>query len=309
MPAYDDEPRMTIIAAPATYPDTTAGPVRYVPIVVRGRTVAYLWAADDNDAAGVVHRTDVGPDGFNTAVAWVRRLRASRADQRTPLDAFGDWCRRVAEGCDLGELHHAPSLSALYQVAGRDLDAEQREQAREQAAEPVDHAGRTRSALLAYRRVQAAARGERPWTADPDPDPDLDRQIRVLDEALRVHPVPKDIWVWWAADRTLFARDPAELPGTVHIELGYLTVALVHHDALADAEALVRLRVPAGTPGIYLNPFDDNARLLAPTLLLARGCHLAVRSAERHDGQWRLEAEILRQRPEASPPTGPGAAG
>jgi len=85
---------------------------------------------------------------------------------------------------------------------------------------------------------------------------------------------PTVAWARVSSVRTR-ARSAWELPGTVHTEPGYLEVALVHHDALADAEALVRLRVPASTPGIYLNPFDEGRRLRAPTLLLARGCSIA----------------------------------
>jgi hypothetical protein len=79
-------------------------------------------------------------------------------------------------------------------------------------------------------------------------------------------------------------------------------VALERYGALDDAEVVVHLYVPAGTPGLYLNLFDDTARLPAPTLLLARGRTLAIHTADDRGGKWHLEAEILPGTPTS--PTG-----
>jgi hypothetical protein len=296
MAKYDDELRMTSVYSPPRYSNTTAGAVRYAPITVQGRVVAYLWAAVDNDAVAVIDRIDVGPDGFNTAVAWFKRLRDSKAQGLTPSEAFDHWRRHGAEDCTIGEVQHAPSLQALHRIAGRDLEAERRQEEaekREWQTRQAARSGPPDEATKQFLQVQAALRTAPDF---PAPNPGLDERIRLIDEVLRVKPVPEDLWGWWATDARAFQGDLAGLPGTNHVELGYLEVALVRHKALAGAEVVVHVRVPTGTPGIYLNLFDETKRLQAPTMLLARGLTLAIHAAEQRDGQWRLEAEILPMR-------------
>jgi ADP-ribosyltransferase exoenzyme len=282
-----DRPRFEPDYDPPTYPGQTAGKVEYAPVSKAGRVVGYLWAAADDDAAGFVYRGDVGPDGFNTGVAWVVRLRQSKARDLTPLQAFAYWCAHGApEGFAIGPAQQAPTLQALHQLAGRDPEREQRDREAAEAAWLRAHPPRN-PAARAFTEIQAAL-GDRTARRQV-----LAEQVRLIDAALRVHPIPEDIWVWWTPDANTFQRAWPDLPGSRHQQPGYLSVALVHTDDLADAEAVVHLRVPAGVPGIYLNLFDDDARLSTPTLLLARGLTIAVHAADQRGGQWRLEAEIL----------------
>jgi hypothetical protein len=301
MARYDDDLEMRVVYSPPRYPNTTAGAVRYVPIAVDGRVVLYLWAAEDGEATAVVYRTDTDVDALNLSSAWYARLRKCKEGGLTVLAAFDHVRQHGVEGCTVGEVRQAPSLDALFRIAGRDLEAERRRREAARRAWEAERAARSGSPdgpMNGFLQMQAALRANPEF---PAPDPGRSQQIRMIDEVLRIKPVPKELWGWWATDAAAFGRDLAALPGTTFVEPGYLEVAMVRHPGLATAEVVVHVRVPVGTPGIYLNLFDETKRLQAPTMLLARGLTMAIHSAERHEGQWRLEAEIHPQ-----PAAGPG---
>jgi hypothetical protein len=129
--------------------------------------------------------------------------------------------------------------------------------------------------------------------------PDYERDLAFIDQVLAIQPVPQDVLVWRAAAAGSFELPWRELAGTLHQEPSYLAVALVRYAALRAAEAVLHLRVPAGVPGVYLNPFDHGDRLPAPTLLLGRGLAVFVHEVRRQDGQWYVRADLV-------PPPPPG---
>jgi hypothetical protein len=135
-----------------------------------------------------------------------------------------------------------------------------------------------------------------PTTADPA---GFERDLALIDQVLAIQPVPQEVQVWRAVTSGSFELPWRELPGTLHQEPSYLAVALVRYAALGAAEAVLHLRVPAGIPGVYLNPFDHGDRLPAPTLLLGRGLAVFVHEVLRQDGQWYVRADLL-------PPPPPG---
>jgi hypothetical protein len=136
--------------------------------------------------------------------------------------------------------------------------------------------------------------------------PSLTEQVELLDAAVGVRPVPEDVVVWRALGEEAFQLPWRDLAGTLHRELGYLAVSLIRYEDLAAAPALLDLRVPKGTPAIYLNAFDQHGVLPAPTLLLGRGLYLYVHSLRRQDSQWYVRAEILPTAGrEAGPPPDP----
>jgi hypothetical protein len=129
-----------------------------------------------------------------------------------------------------------------------------------------------------------------PGREDP---PDAERDLSFIDQVLAIQPVPQDVLVWRAIAPGSFELPWRELPGTLHQELSYLAVALVRYPALGAADAVLHLRVPAGIPGVYLNPFDHGDRLPAPTLLLGRGLAMFVHEVRRQDGQWYVRADLI----------------
>ena len=78
---------------PAGYAPDTAGPVRYAPAVSGDGTIlGYLWAADDEDAAGFVERSAAGTvNASNAADVWQRRLRRAHERGLPALLALREW--------------------------------------------------------------------------------------------------------------------------------------------------------------------------------------------------------------------------
>lgn len=105
------------------YPASTEGPVRYLPVVLRGKVVGYLWASVTDDAAHWQVRGDAGALGKNAGVPWVMRLREAGKQGLTPLEALRVWKgtpedpRGGAIPADAEE-HEAPSLRALQELTG-----------------------------------------------------------------------------------------------------------------------------------------------------------------------------------------------
>ena len=109
------DPQFRTVWAPDEFPDSTRGPVRFVPVTRRGIVVGYAWAAVTNDAAGFIPRAAAGGDGFNTHVAWVARLRSVKADGLLPLEALTGWA-----GAPEDELAGHVASSAEAEVATLD---------------------------------------------------------------------------------------------------------------------------------------------------------------------------------------------
>jgi hypothetical protein len=116
-----DVPRFRCVRAPATYPRTTDGPVRYVPVSRAERLMGYLWVAVDDDAADFVARDDAGDEACNVDVVWVARLRASRKRRAAAAEAFEYWLANgETEGMTIGEEREAASVDAVRDLARGD---------------------------------------------------------------------------------------------------------------------------------------------------------------------------------------------
>jgi hypothetical protein len=98
MGPLDDEPRFETVSAPDEWPWTTDGPVRYVAVHHGDLLLGYLWAAEDDQAAGFVPAASAGDAGDNAGVAWVGLLREAKASGLRPLDTLRHW----ADGPDSG---------------------------------------------------------------------------------------------------------------------------------------------------------------------------------------------------------------
>lgn len=78
---------------PDTYAPTTDGPVRYAPAVSGDGTVlGYVWAAEEEDAAGFVERAAAGTvNTTNAAAVWHRRLARAHARGLPAPRALREW--------------------------------------------------------------------------------------------------------------------------------------------------------------------------------------------------------------------------
>ncbi|MCF2526130.1 hypothetical protein [Yinghuangia soli] len=86
-----------------------------------GQTLGYLWVSITEEAAGFVPADAAGDDGWNTAVAWSARLRRSKAEGLTALEALRAWTDMPEEPrtgrIPLGSARTAPSVDDLTQLA------------------------------------------------------------------------------------------------------------------------------------------------------------------------------------------------
>jgi hypothetical protein len=80
------------------YNASSEGPIRYLPVLVDGDVVGYLWASVADDAASFL-RVLVHPLGrsLDAAVAWSERLRQAQAEGLTPLQALTRWVGAPAD--------------------------------------------------------------------------------------------------------------------------------------------------------------------------------------------------------------------
>ncbi|MBE1533360.1 hypothetical protein [Actinomadura algeriensis] len=103
-----------------TYARHTDGPVRYYPIVRSGETVGFLWASVDDSAASCLRRLAKKEESLHAYRVWNERLKASKAQGLTPLQALRRWVGEsdgAEHGClDVPE-REASTLSELREIA------------------------------------------------------------------------------------------------------------------------------------------------------------------------------------------------
>ena len=124
-----EDPGFVTISAPDEYSGKTDAAVRYLPVTLDEVLLGYLWVSVADDAVGFIPRDAAADVSANASVAWVMRLRRSKAEGLTPAEAFRYWAGRPSDTDD----HHptgavAPgaeerqmeSLDALQDLANAD---------------------------------------------------------------------------------------------------------------------------------------------------------------------------------------------
>lgn len=91
------DPEFRTLWAPDAYAHTCETAIQYAPAVADGRTLGYLWASTTGEAAGFVPAEAAGGDGWNSSVAWSTRLRRSKAEGLTALEALHAWTDKPEE--------------------------------------------------------------------------------------------------------------------------------------------------------------------------------------------------------------------
>ncbi|MBC9716349.1 hypothetical protein H9Y04_27820 [Streptomyces sp. TRM66268-LWL] len=123
-------PRMTEdlhfnqVDGPPRYARRTDKPVQYVVIVnAAGAVIGYVWANDEDDAAGWTVRPAGGDEAFNLGFIWATKLHEAKARGLAPTAALAEMIRDSdpsASSCvQAGSLSESPSLTALKELAAK----------------------------------------------------------------------------------------------------------------------------------------------------------------------------------------------
>jgi hypothetical protein len=121
-PRFADDLQMKQVDGPPTYGRKTDGPVTYVTVVDgTGSVIGYVWANDEDDAAGWVVPPGLSAGGLNAGASWLRALRGGKARGLTPTALLTELARGANDN-DLshavpGSLSEAPTLAALKAMA------------------------------------------------------------------------------------------------------------------------------------------------------------------------------------------------
>ncbi|MFK4067504.1 ADP-ribosylglycohydrolase family protein [Streptomyces sp. NPDC029674] len=114
-PRFADDVAFSQVSGPAEYARETARPVRYVAVSDdRGTVTTYVWACDEDDAAGWIVRGDADLRAVNDS-RWMRRLREGKARGVPPTAVLDELLE--SPSVVPGSLTTAPSLASLYDLA------------------------------------------------------------------------------------------------------------------------------------------------------------------------------------------------
>jgi hypothetical protein len=127
------------------------------------------------------------------------------------------------------------------------------------------------------------------------PSPEVLHDIGEMDRVMSTRPVPDDIMVVRGTGLGhLNLRSPLDMLGKTYPDKGYTSTSLGNHpvSSFAGKEAILHLRVPKGTPALWLekvSKFDVTER----ELLLARGSEFRVTRVFMDNGQAQVYGEVL----------------
>ncbi|GCB49409.1 hypothetical protein [Streptomyces sp. NL15-2K] len=107
---------------PALYSPTTDKPVQYVTVADRdGKVIGYVWANDEDDAAGWKVRKAGGDEAFNKGARWARKLHDAKARGLAPTAALAEMIRNSDPAGSShvvpGSLKEAPGLETVKGLA------------------------------------------------------------------------------------------------------------------------------------------------------------------------------------------------
>ncbi|MFG2819934.1 putative T7SS-secreted protein [Kitasatospora sp. NPDC048365] len=158
-----------------------------------------------------------------------------------------------------------------------------------------------RSAVRDYTYENAADNGGKPCYKEingalrsdgPVPD-DIAQHVDAMDRALKSNPIPEDVMVTRGTDLGHIKMDPADMAGQVFDEKSYTSASLGGPaGAFAGKDAVLHLRVPAGTPALWVekvSAFGVGER----EILLGRGLQWRATRVVQEGGQWHVYGEVL----------------
>ncbi|MFI8834125.1 hypothetical protein ACIGPN_24260 [Streptomyces afghaniensis] len=122
-PRFAEDMHLNFVSGPPRYRNHTDKPVRYITVADKenGAVLGYLWAGDEDDAAGWEPRQAGGPHAVNEGGLWIRRLRSAKErglrPSQTLAELYGD-PQPGGRGRPLpGSLTEAPNAAAVETLA------------------------------------------------------------------------------------------------------------------------------------------------------------------------------------------------
>ncbi|MCL2582818.1 MAG: hypothetical protein FWE35_10215 [Streptosporangiales bacterium] len=141
----------------------------------------------------------------------------------------------------------------------------------------------------AYGPLNKILRAERPLTGG------FKDLARNLDQALHAQTVPENINVVRVTGEEAFTGAPMEnLDGTSQHELGYMSTSLGSQPAVTAGagSVILHLEVPAGTPGMYVDPISSTPG--EREVLLGRGLRYQITGSTTIKGRWHVWGRVNR---------------
>ncbi|WP_322741143.1 ADP-ribosyltransferase, partial [Streptomyces hygroscopicus] len=151
----------------------------------------------------------------------------------------------------------------------------------------------TGDSFPSYRDMNGYLRGLKDYVV---PQPEVLHAIAEMDRVLSTRPVPDDVMVVRGTGLDHLRLDsPMDMEGQTFPDEGYFSTSLGNHPvpSFAGKEAILHLRVPKGTPALWLekvSKYDVDER----ELLLARGSAFKVTRVFMDEaGKWQVYGEVL----------------
>jgi hypothetical protein len=122
---------------------------------------------------------------------------------------------------------------------------------------------------------------------------DMQHVVDNMDRVMGSHPVPENIMVVRGTDVSyLNMRSPLEMEGNFFDDPGYTSTSLGKDPAFAFQPVHLHLRVPKGTPALWIDHISANKG--ERELLLARGTGYKVtRVFQDAAGKWQVYGEVM----------------
>lgn len=112
------------VDSPPRYAGTTNNPVQYAAVVDRAGTVlGYVWANDEDYAAGWQYRRAGGDEAFNMGALWAAEFHEAKQQGLAPSAALAKMTREYGPAdpshIDPASLAEAPSLQTVKDLAAK----------------------------------------------------------------------------------------------------------------------------------------------------------------------------------------------
>ncbi|MFF4738726.1 hypothetical protein ACFY2W_23010 [Streptomyces sp. NPDC001262] len=123
-PRFEEDLVFERSSGPARYASKTDKPVRYFAVANdSGAVLGYVWANDEDDAAGWVTRPAGGDEAYNGGYMWLMKLRDAKARGIAPTRALAELLQGsediVTTHVVPGSEAEAPSQAVLKQLAAQ----------------------------------------------------------------------------------------------------------------------------------------------------------------------------------------------
>ncbi|CAM5745881.1 hypothetical protein STAFG_2933 [Streptomyces afghaniensis 772] len=122
-PRFAEDMHLNFVSGPPRYRNHTDKPVRYITVADKenGAVLGYLWAGDEDDAAGWEPRQAGGPHAVNEGGFRIRRLRSAKERGLLPSQALAELLadpEPAGKGRGLADsLTDAPNAAAVEALA------------------------------------------------------------------------------------------------------------------------------------------------------------------------------------------------